>query len=664
MRVRLIPIPIPAFLKVSTTICSAHTMFSKAGKIRTKRSLSMLLIMLLLSCTTTALVGVFLVQNLVLLEANASPDLSPVKPLVFVDPEFTELSVGDTFTMYVKVFNLTDNYVRDPVDPKVMHPLGNLYGFDIRFAWDPAILAYDSHIVHVPVETYYDGVLYEPVMSVKDEVSSAQGTFTAVYTSTSPAGVFNIPDQEAIIFEMTFRVIRTGACDLKLTSISLSTDKLGEAILFDSRDGRFQTPGVPVAPIAAFTYSPSEPVVDQWVAFDASASYDPDGTIIVYQWDFGDGSPPMSIVGDPFITHEYNRGGTFTVTLTVTDNDGLKGSKTKSIAILKLPSAISISAPASVKIGGSATISGAVSPSRAWVKVTIWLRPQGAEWWGVLSFTATNEYGEYSYNWHTSSLGAYELKASWTGDDKYEGSESEIITVNVFLHQPKIEISPALGSVGTRVEVNGTGFPVNFFIYLTFDDQLVGFLFTDQQGDFSASFNLPLSASGVHKVKAWTVFYYPSTHMLSAEASFTVIDLATLDVNADVGSIFFKQETAEFDVQTTFKGVAVNATSISARLRKPDNTEETLTPQLIATGLYRIRYLIAGKGTMTGTYTLVVEADYVSETLSAHGTTIKTFLVKPTWERELPRMAAFSVASIGLIFAMTLLWRKERKKFL
>ncbi len=55
--------------------------------------------------------------------------------------------------------------------------------------------------------------------------------------------------------------------------------------------------------------------------FDGSNSYDPDGTIVSYLWDFGDGTTvPGSVV-----SHSYAAAGTYTAVLTVTDNHGLTG---------------------------------------------------------------------------------------------------------------------------------------------------------------------------------------------------------------------------------------------------------------------------------------------------------------------------------------------------
>ena len=76
----------------------------------------------------------------------------------------------------------------------------------------------------------------------------------------------------------------------------------------------------PEAPIANFEYSPLSPQIGQAVTFNASSSYDPDGFIVSYYWDFGDGTNGTGIS----VFHTYFVNGTFTVTLTVVDNDGLQ----------------------------------------------------------------------------------------------------------------------------------------------------------------------------------------------------------------------------------------------------------------------------------------------------------------------------------------------------
>lgn len=58
------------------------------------------------------------------------------------------------------------------------------------------------------------------------------------------------------------------------------------------------------------------------VNFSSAGSYDPDGSIAVYDWDFGDGA--TSNVASP--VHTYNSPGTYTASLVVVDNSGLSSS--------------------------------------------------------------------------------------------------------------------------------------------------------------------------------------------------------------------------------------------------------------------------------------------------------------------------------------------------
>jgi PKD repeat protein len=82
------------------------------------------------------------------------------------------------------------------------------------------------------------------------------------------------------------------------------------------------------------------------VAFNGSGSNDPDGTIVSYAWNFGDGSTGSGITTN----HTYNSTGIFNTTLTVTDDKGATGTFTLTITV----NSVTINAPS----GLSAKVSG------------------------------------------------------------------------------------------------------------------------------------------------------------------------------------------------------------------------------------------------------------------------------------------------------------------
>ncbi len=66
-------------------------------------------------------------------------------------------------------------------------------------------------------------------------------------------------------------------------------------------------------PTASFTFTCTDLTCD----FDGSASYDSDGTLVSYEWDFGDDTTGSGLTP----SHTYTADGNYTVTLTVTDDD-------------------------------------------------------------------------------------------------------------------------------------------------------------------------------------------------------------------------------------------------------------------------------------------------------------------------------------------------------
>jgi len=85
-------------------------------------------------------------------------------------------------------------------------------------------------------------------------------------------------------------------------------------------------------PTALFAINPELPTVDEMINFDANESFDPDGDIMLYEWDFnGDGV--IDATG-PLANFSFDTEGIYLATLTVTDNDGNKDDETKVIQVI------------------------------------------------------------------------------------------------------------------------------------------------------------------------------------------------------------------------------------------------------------------------------------------------------------------------------------------
>jgi PKD repeat protein len=72
------------------------------------------------------------------------------------------------------------------------------------------------------------------------------------------------------------------------------------------------------APIASCRFSNDAPIPGENILFDASSSFDPDGHLVDFIWDFGDGTTQRGTR----LSHSYNQLGLYEVRLTVVDNAG------------------------------------------------------------------------------------------------------------------------------------------------------------------------------------------------------------------------------------------------------------------------------------------------------------------------------------------------------
>jgi len=81
---------------------------------------------------------------------------------------------------------------------------------------------------------------------------------------------------------------------------------------------------------ASFVANPDSGEVPLLVTFDATSSFDPDGEIVSYEWDFDEDGRFDDATGEE-AEYEFTQEGTYEVTLRVTDNNGESATATKTI---------------------------------------------------------------------------------------------------------------------------------------------------------------------------------------------------------------------------------------------------------------------------------------------------------------------------------------------
>jgi PKD repeat protein len=200
---------------------------------------------------------------------------------------------------------------------------------------------------------------------------------------------------------------------------------------------------------------PAGALVGETVIFDSSGSQDPDGTIVSYAWDFGDGGlSQLARSGDSTLAHIYNAPGTYQVTLTVTDNGGLSDTDTFMIVIEELipnqpPQAV-INGPTKGLVEEMLTFDASSSSD-----------PEG----GILSYTW--EFGDEntasgtSVNHSYRTAGNYNVVLTVTDDEALSDTSTYTLRIEELAppNQPPVAViaGPTAGEVDEVLSFDGSG---------------------------------------------------------------------------------------------------------------------------------------------------------------------------------------------------------------
>jgi hypothetical protein len=158
-----------------------------------------------------------------------------------------------------------------------------------------------------------------------DQIGISDGTFSAGGDSGSLI-VTNDINKNPVGLLFAGGSTRTFAnpIDVVLNSFEVTVD-----------NGSSSPPPVNQAPTADFFYS-----IDGLDVTFTDSSSDPDGNVVYWSWNFGDGS--TSTVQNPI--HTYTSGGTYPVSLMVTDTEGATGSVSENVTVTAVNGGITMSA--------------------------------------------------------------------------------------------------------------------------------------------------------------------------------------------------------------------------------------------------------------------------------------------------------------------------------
>ena len=295
------------------------------------------------------LISIFAV-TLILNMPSASKGQQASNTQLLVSPERVEVSVNETFTITVNITNVDD-----------------LYSWQVVLNFNGSVLNCTN--VWIPEDNVFAG----HAMSKGDwfvDVDYITGlNFLGI--TASLLGNDSVDVDNGILFKANFTAIGSGATQLTFATKDNPAKRHQFAsfyswirnidfleVPFSYNFGTVMVgAGGKLPPVAAFTVSIPELDLSNYivlkgyapvsknipyiyaykgvpVTFNASSSYDPDGNVTLYIWDFGDGN--VTETTSPVVVHVYNKIGRRTVELKVVDNDNIESQPCYYIVVVGL----------------------------------------------------------------------------------------------------------------------------------------------------------------------------------------------------------------------------------------------------------------------------------------------------------------------------------------
>ncbi len=234
-----------------------------------------------------------------------------------------------------------------------------------------SVIAIDSDFGHVPLTIHVDGHSSSDIDGTITNFSWEFGDGEAL-SEASGDHIFTVPGSYIVVLTVTDN---NGASDVSSKIVTVNV------------------PNIP--PVANFATNLDAGKSPFDFTVDGSGSFDNDGEIVSYFWDFGDGTTGNNITE----THQYLLTGNYNVTLTILDDDGLSAQSSKLVRVLPAntaPVSSFIASPESGQVSLIVNFDGSNSlDSDGVINTYFWEYGDGTTGSGIISSHEYDVVGNY-----------------------------------------------------------------------------------------------------------------------------------------------------------------------------------------------------------------------------------------------------------------------------
>jgi YVTN family beta-propeller protein len=255
---------------------------------------------------------------------------------IAVSPDGTHAYVANQTAGTVSVINTASNDVEGPAIPVGREPRAIGIAPDGAYVYVTNFRDNTVSVISTATKTVEGTIVAgnEPFAIATSSdgahvyvVNRRDNTVSVINTATNTVG--NVPDGTAIKVGEEPRAIAVTPDGSRAYVVNQLSDSVS---VINTVTNKVEIPAIPVGNSpTAVAITPNQPPlaapfdvpspVRPGVPFSLSAvsSKDPDGSVATYAWSFGDGQ--SQTLGEPTVTHTYSSPGTYSVNLTVTDNE-------------------------------------------------------------------------------------------------------------------------------------------------------------------------------------------------------------------------------------------------------------------------------------------------------------------------------------------------------